>query len=226
MNRIRLVNVAFNDAKSFFDDFRMTLAGKSTTYDLVNGGGKSVLLMMLLQTVIPNHLPSGGQALRIFLSEVGTGLLMCWQNGYWTMESGISICSPGFARRKEVRTKLKVRVLMGRIMSRMRIQVSGGIDYYNYAIFYDKPEEYDIYSLNPVREDESGKTYMGYDELRSELNRLRRRGCPVSIKDRKGEYMEYIGMHNLISTEWKIIRYEHAGNSIENTSGKTKHPGG
>jgi ABC-type Mn2+/Zn2+ transport system ATPase subunit len=54
MNRIRVVNVAFNDAKSFFDDLRMSLAGKSTTYDLENGGGKTVLLMMLLQTVIPN----------------------------------------------------------------------------------------------------------------------------------------------------------------------------
>ena len=54
INRIRLVNVNYNDAKNIYDDFMMRLEGKSTTYDLKNTGGKSLLLLMLLQTVIPN----------------------------------------------------------------------------------------------------------------------------------------------------------------------------
>ena len=54
INKIRLVNVNYNDAKNIYDDFMMRLEGKSTTYDLKNTGGKSLLLLMLLQTVIPN----------------------------------------------------------------------------------------------------------------------------------------------------------------------------
>ena len=54
INRIRLVNVNYNDAKSIYDDFNMRLDGKSTTYDLINTGGKSMLILMLLQTVLPN----------------------------------------------------------------------------------------------------------------------------------------------------------------------------
>ena len=53
INRIRLVNVNYNDAKSIYDDFNMRLDGKSTTYDLINTGGKSMLILMLLQTVLP-----------------------------------------------------------------------------------------------------------------------------------------------------------------------------
>ncbi|HHU78927.1 MAG TPA: hypothetical protein GXZ29_08665 [Clostridiales bacterium] len=217
MNRIRLVNVAFNDAKSFFDDFRMTLAGKSTTYDLVNGGGKSVLLMMLLQTVIPNTSLREDKPLKnIFIGGRDRTSHVLAE---WILDDGerYKYMLTGFcARRKRSQNEVKGPGFDGPDHEQDEDTVSGGIDYYNYAIFYDKPEEYDIYSLNLVREDESGKTYMGYDELRSELNRLRQRGCPVSIKDRKGEYMEYIGMHNLISTEWKIIRDMNSGeNSIE-----------
>jgi hypothetical protein len=50
---IRLVNVHFNNATQFYDDFRMEFNGKNATYDLENGGGKSMLLLMLLQTVLP-----------------------------------------------------------------------------------------------------------------------------------------------------------------------------
>ena len=46
INRIRLVNVNYNDAKSIYDDFNMRLDGKSTTYDLINTGGKSMLILI------------------------------------------------------------------------------------------------------------------------------------------------------------------------------------
>ena len=42
INRLRLVNVNFNDAKGIYDNFMMRLDGKSTTYDLMNAGGKII----------------------------------------------------------------------------------------------------------------------------------------------------------------------------------------
>ena len=50
---IRVTNVHFNNATQFYDDFNMELGGRNTTYDLENGGGKSLLLLMFLQTVLP-----------------------------------------------------------------------------------------------------------------------------------------------------------------------------
>ena len=54
INRIRVNNVKYNFGTQMFDDFVMRLSGKNTIYDLANGGGKSVLMLLLLQNMIPN----------------------------------------------------------------------------------------------------------------------------------------------------------------------------
>ena len=54
INRIRVNNVRYNFGTQFYDDFIMRFSGKNTIYDLANGGGKSVLMLLLLQNMIPN----------------------------------------------------------------------------------------------------------------------------------------------------------------------------
>ena len=54
LRHVRVVNAQFNEGKGIYEDFRMPFNGFNATYELVNGGGKSVLLMLLLQCVLPN----------------------------------------------------------------------------------------------------------------------------------------------------------------------------
>ena len=54
INRIRVNNVKYNFGTQFYDDFVMRFSCKNTIYDLANGGGKSVLMLLLLQNLIPN----------------------------------------------------------------------------------------------------------------------------------------------------------------------------
>ncbi len=54
INRIRVNNVKYNFGLQQYDDFSMRMYGKNTLYDLANGGGKSVLMLLLLQNLIPN----------------------------------------------------------------------------------------------------------------------------------------------------------------------------
>ena len=54
INRIRVNNVKYNFGTQQYDDFSMRMYGKNTLYDLANGGGKSVLMLLLLQNLIPN----------------------------------------------------------------------------------------------------------------------------------------------------------------------------
>ena len=54
INRIRVNNVKYNFGTQSYDDFVMRLSGENTIYDLANGGGKSVLMLLLLQNMIPN----------------------------------------------------------------------------------------------------------------------------------------------------------------------------
>ena len=55
INRIRVNNVKYNFGTQYYDDFTMRMYGKNTLYDLANGGGKSVL-MLLLMPVSYTHL--------------------------------------------------------------------------------------------------------------------------------------------------------------------------
>ena len=54
INRIRVNNVKYNFGTQYYDDFLMRFSGKNTIYDLANGGGKSVLMLLLFQNLIPN----------------------------------------------------------------------------------------------------------------------------------------------------------------------------
>ena len=54
INRVRVNNVRYNFGTQFYDDFIMRFDCKNVLYDLANGGGKSVLLLLLLQNLIPN----------------------------------------------------------------------------------------------------------------------------------------------------------------------------
>ena len=51
INRIRVNNVKYNFGTQFYDDFVMRFSCKNSIYDLANGGGKSVLMLLLLQNV-------------------------------------------------------------------------------------------------------------------------------------------------------------------------------
>ena len=54
INRVRVNNVKYNFGTQYYDDFLMRFSCKNTIYDLANGGGKSVLMLLLLQNLIPN----------------------------------------------------------------------------------------------------------------------------------------------------------------------------
>ena len=54
INRIRVNNVKYNFGTQYYDDFMMRFHCRNTIYDLANGGGKSLLMLLLLQNVIPN----------------------------------------------------------------------------------------------------------------------------------------------------------------------------
>ncbi len=54
LQHVRIVNAQFDDGKGVYEDFIMPFYGRNATYELRNGGGKSVLLMLMLQCLLPN----------------------------------------------------------------------------------------------------------------------------------------------------------------------------
>jgi hypothetical protein len=48
LRSVRVVNAQFNEGRGLYQDFRMPFYGRNATYELGNGMGKSVLLMLIL----------------------------------------------------------------------------------------------------------------------------------------------------------------------------------
>lgn len=209
---IRLVNVHFNNATQFYDDFKMEFGGKNATYDLENGGGKSLLLLMILQTVLPKS---------YLRREKPVSLL--FQGGRertshvaieWILEEGsqYKYLVTGFSARKRKGSNDSTREANE---DEENIQ-AGDIEHINWCVFYNDNKTAGIKTV-PLSRDEGGKrTYAGFDEVRKYVQQMRQKGIPAETFDGIDKYLSFISAHHLIAAEWNIIKGINSGeNSIE-----------
>ncbi len=198
INRIRVNNVKYNFGTQFYDDFFMRFSGKNTIYDLANGGGKSVLMLLLLQNMLPNCTLDDKQPIeKLFRSGNGNTTihsLVEWKLDSCDVKNGYKYMTTGFCARK------------GRdnVEENNANRETANIEYFNYCIFYKEFGENDIKNL-PLVKDGERVTYNG---LKSYLRDLERKDFGVSVRifDKKGDYQNFISNYGLYESQWEIIR--------------------
>ena len=199
INRIRVNNVKYNFGTQYYDDFVMRFSGKNTIYDLANGGGKSVLMLLLLQNLIPNCTLDEKQPIeKLFRSGNGNTTIHSmieWKLNPCHVKNGFQYMTTGFCARK------------ARGGAGEESEASGdraSIDYFNYCIFYRQFNDNDLKNL-PLTNGKERITYLG---LRSYLQELEKKDFHVEVKifDRKGDYQRFISQYGLFESEWEIIR--------------------
>ncbi len=192
INRIRVNNVRYNFGTQFYDDFVMRFDGRNALYDLANGGGKSVLMLLLFQNLIPNCSLDDKQPIeKLFRTDQGSNVihsLVEWKLDERFEFDGYKYMLTGFCARK----------------AREELKDTAAIEYFNYVIFYRNYNENDLVHL-PLTE---GKTRVTYTGLRSYLRELGRRDMRLEVKifERKGEYQRYIRNFGLYESHWEILR--------------------
>ncbi len=195
INRIRVNNVKYNFGTQFYDDFLMRFSCKNTIYDLANGGGKSVLMLLLLQNLIPNCTLDDKQPIeKLFRTGSGSNTihsLIEWKLSEPYVKNNFKYMLTGFCARKSRQEEDEV-------------SENAAIDYFNYCIFYREFNENDIKNL-PLS---SGKERITYNGLKSYLRELEKKDYSLEIKifDRKGDYQRFIANYGLFESEWEIIR--------------------
>ena len=194
INRIRVNNVKYNFGTQAYDDFLMKPFCGNTLYDLANGGGKSVLMLLLLQNVIPNCTLDEKQPIeKLFRTGEGSKTihsLIEWQLDDEDIHNGFRYMTTGFCARKAAETEGETKD-------------TASIEYFNYCIFYREYNGNDIRNL-PLVKDKERITYSG---LRRYLKELERDNTlQVRIFDRKGEYQNFIADYGIYESEWEIIR--------------------
>ncbi|MBQ9936388.1 MAG: hypothetical protein IJO70_11125 [Lachnospiraceae bacterium] len=200
INRIRVNNVKYNFGTQFYDDFTMRLYGKNTLYDLANGGGKSVLMLLLLQNMIPNCTLDDKQPIeKLFRTGNGNTTihsLVEWKLDDTDREDGYRYMTTGFCARKAKESDSETE-------NRANKDVAS-IEYFNYCIFYKEYNKHDIVNLPLVKEGER-VTFSGLKNFLKELEH-RDMSLKVRIFERKGEYQRFISEYGIHESQWEIIR--------------------
>lgn len=197
INRIRVNNVKYNFATQMYDDFTMRLFGRNTLYDLANGGGKSVLMLLLMQCVIPNSTLDEKQPIeKLFRENCGNSTihsLIEWKLDEPDIADGYKYMTTGFCARKS----------RDRDNDTEKSDVAS-VDYFNYCIFYREYNRNDIVNLPLVKDNER----VSYQALKNYLLDLSRRdnNLIIQVFDRKGEYQRFISKYGLHDSQWEIIR--------------------
>ncbi len=198
INRIRVNNVKYNFGTQYYDDFVLRFSGKNTIYDLANGGGKSVLMLLLLQNLIPNCTLDEKQPIeKLFRSGNGNTTihsLIEWKLNSCHVKNGFQYMTTGFCARKA----------RGGSAEEEPSADKAAIDYFNYCIFYRQFNDNDLKNL-PLSNGRERITYLG---LRSYLQELEKKDFHVEVHifDRKGDYQRFISGYGLFESEWEIIR--------------------
>ncbi len=198
INRIRVNNVKYNFGTQFYDDFVMRFSGENTIYDLANGGGKSILMLLLFQNLIPNCTLDEKQPIeKLFRSGNDNTVihsLIEWKLNACDVKNGFQYMTTGFCARKA-----KDRASDGE-----EGRDTAAVEYFNYCIFYRDFQENDILNL-PLSGKEERITFQG---LKNYLRDLDKKDFSVQVHvfDRKGDYQQFISNYGLYESEWEIIR--------------------
>ena len=210
INRIRVNNVKYNFGTQYYDDFVMRFSCKNTIYDLANGGGKSVLMLLLLQNLIPNCTLDEKQPIeKLFRTSEGSKTihsLIEWKLSDAHIKNNYKYMLTGFCARKakDDGQLTSIENVSDDGQATDIVKENASIEYFNYVIFYREYNDNDIKNL-PLS---NGKERITYNGLKTYLRELERKDLSLEIKifERKGDYQRFIADYGLYESEWEIIR--------------------
>ena len=211
INRIRVNNVKYNFGTQFYDDFIMRFNCKNTIYDLANGGGKSLLMLLLMQNMIPNCTLDEKQPIeKLFRKGSGNTCihsLVEWKLDNNAVKDGFRYMTTGFCARKARDAKDEENVTDSTdtlTQAQASSSDNTSVEYFNYCIFYRKFGENDIKNL-PLAVNGERVTYNGLKAYLREAEKSDY-NIKVYIFDRKGDYQSFISRYGIYESAWEIVR--------------------
>ena len=203
INRIRVNNVKYNFGTQVYDDFVMRFNCQNTIYDLANGGGKSLLMLLLMQNMLPNCTLDDKQPIeKLFRQGSGNTCihsLVEWKLDPCYQKDGFRFMTTGFCARKGRGTDDE-----NQDGQEQTAAPTASVEYFNYCIFYREFGDNDIKNLPLVSNGER----ITYNGLKAYLRDLEKSGYKYVVKifDRKGDYQSFISNYGIYESAWEIVR--------------------
>ena len=203
INRIRVNNVKYNFGTQVYDDFVMRFNCQNTIYDLANGGGKSLLMLLLMQNMLPNCTLDDKQPIeKLFRQGSGNTCihsLVEWKLDPCYQKDGFRFMTTGFCARKGRGTDDE-----NQDGQEQTAAPTASVEYFNYCIFYREFGDNDIKNLPLVSNGER----ITYNGLKAYLRDLEKGGYKYVVKifDRKGDYQSFKSNYGIYDRALEILR--------------------
>ena len=186
LNRIRIANVSY-DGKHIMDETYDTFGGENTLFNLANGSGKSVLVQMMLQPILPCQ-RIHERKIESYLSKTSSPTYIMLE---WILDnigkpvyflSGIAMCS--IAQDDETGARVK---------------------YFTFTHKYDGSNDYDIARTPLIGRVEGGYKYMPYEEAFTLLKNVKDGSLNCYARDKSEAYQKNLQEHGIFAKEWKLL---------------------
>ncbi len=181
INRFRIVNFRYDDDKKYIANEIYEFDGKSALINLENGGGKSIILQLALQVVLPNT----SMGSRNFSDYFKVGSSPAHVMIEWKLDG----------------TRADY-LLTGICISKN----ADGLRFFTYTHTYTLPHDLDIKGLEAANRD---KQVVGFSEYHNYLKRLAtemRQNINIYSRDRQKEYRDKLHTFNLFREEFDAIK--------------------
>lgn len=181
INRFRIVNFRYDDDKKFIANELYEFDGKNALINLENGGGKSVILQLALQAILPNT--SIGS--RNFSDYFKVGSSPTHIMVEWKLDG----------------TKGDY-LLTGICVSKN----ADGLRFFTYIHTYTLPHDLDIKGIEAVNNDKSVANFSEFHNYLKRLSSEMRLNINVYSRDRQREYRDKLYTFNLFREEFDAIK--------------------
>ena len=182
--RIRLTNIEYDQGKKLYADELFRMQGNNTLINLANGGGKTLLIQLLLQVVLPRETLNKRPISDLLGNRKYTGHILV----EWKLDSE----EPAF-------------LTTGFCFTR-GAEEEGNLKYFLYTVYYRNANSFDIKNL-PLVEDKLPKTYSELLGFLKENRNTREAQLQVfNDSDKRRDYLRELRTYNLFEKEWKNIK--------------------
>lgn len=181
INRFRIVNFKYDDDKKCISNEVFEFDGKNALLNLENGGGKSVILQLALQVVLPNT----SMGSRNFSDYFKPGASPTHIMMEWKLDGPIA-----------------EYLLTGICVSKN----SDGLRYFTYTHKYTLPHDFDIKGLEAINEKKQVIGFLEYQNYLKKLISDMRLNINIYSRDRQREYRDKLYTFNLFKEEFEAIK--------------------
>ncbi len=188
INRIRIANVSW-EKRFILDELYESYDGEDMLLNLANGGGKSVLVQMMLQPILPTR-RIHKRRIDDYLSKTSAPTIIMLE---WKLDSGertfylltgIAMCSIGQSDEQVSRTK-----------------------YFTFLNYYDEANSYDIRNIPLITHEDGGVVYTPYEKARDILRQAKGDSFQFRcfMRDESEAYKAALREYGILPEEWELI---------------------